>query len=315
MKVGIWGAAGAVGHHAVPELLRRGHSVRVVGRREDALRKAFGDKVEIVAADLTSADGTAKAADGLDAVVYALGLPYSKTSFANYPPMMRTAVASMRAAGVKRLLHISNVYVYGMPQTDKVREDHPLAPCSVKGTHRLGQETVVREAHVPGEFETIVLRPADYYGTHSLGLIGEVFDVAVKGTGTANLLGPADKPHEFQFVNDLGANVAALVGRDGVWGEAYNVPTAGVISCREFALKVFAAAGGKPKMRVAGLMMQRILGLFMPILRELAEMNYLLRTPVLLDGSKLRAALGDELRVTPYDAGIATTIAAMKAGV
>ena len=56
MRVGIWGAAGAIGRSVGAELARRGMSYRVVGRREEALRQAFGadEHVEICPADLST---------------------------------------------------------------------------------------------------------------------------------------------------------------------------------------------------------------------------------------------------------------------
>jgi len=79
---------------------------------------------EVVTADVATADGCARAAAGTEAIVYTLGLPYTKATFAAYPPMMREAVAAARRAGVKRFLLITNVYAYGRPRTRPVTEDH-----------------------------------------------------------------------------------------------------------------------------------------------------------------------------------------------
>jgi hypothetical protein len=76
-------------------------------------------------------------------------------------------------------------------------------------------------------------------------------------------------------------------------------------------IRIFEAAGQKPKWRTAGPLMIRFLGLFIPIMKELVEMYYLQDTPVLLDDAKLQAKLGP-IKRTPYREGIAATVAWMK---
>jgi nucleoside-diphosphate-sugar epimerase len=313
MKVAIFGAAGVVGRSAASVLIERGHSVRVVGRSRAKLEQVYGSasNVEILPADLASAADLVRAATGADAVLYSLGLEYTKKAFAAYPGMMKVAVDALVKARVRRLLHISNVYPYGRPRARPVREDHPLEPSSVKGRFRKEQEDVVRAAHASGQLQTIVLRPPDFYGPGALSLTTQLFEAAAKGQ-TANLLGPVDTPHQFVFVPDLGTMVAELLGREDVWGEVYNVPSAGEITLRAFAEKVFAAAGRPAKLRIAGPTMVRIMGLFSGLMRELVEMSYLLSDPVILDGSKLDRALGGAPK-TPYDEGIRRTLDSLRA--
>jgi hypothetical protein len=73
-------------------------------------------------------------------------------------------------------------------------------------------------------------------------------------------------------------------------------------------------AGRKPRIRVAGKTMLRVLGLFNPLMRELAEMNYLLTNPVLLDDSALRGLLG-KIDKTSYDEGLRLSLEAARRGV
>ena len=168
MKVSIVGAAGAIGRATVPELLKGGHEIRVVGRSLQKLRAAFEkEKVEMVAADIASAEGAAAAVEGCDLILYTLGLPYSKKSFAAYPGMMKLMVEAAHEAGARRLIHISNVYPYGKPLTQPVTEQHPRSPCSVKGKWRKEQEDIVMAASARRDLETIVLRFPDFYGPHT----------------------------------------------------------------------------------------------------------------------------------------------------
>ncbi|HTD55435.1 MAG TPA: hypothetical protein VK670_08630, partial [Silvibacterium sp.] len=80
---------------------------------------------------------------------------------------------------------------------------------------------------------------------------------------------------------------------------------------REVAEKAFALAGGKPKLRVVGKTVVRVIGLFDPFMRELVEMHYLVTDPVLMDDAALHRLLGT-VRKTPYDEGIRLSYEAYK---
>ena len=68
-------------------------------------------------------------------------------------------------------------------------------------------------------------------------------------------------------------------------------------------------AGSKPRLRVAGKNTLRIMGLFNPLLRELAEMNYLFNNPLILDDSAIHQLLG-EIRKTTYEEGLRLSLEA-----
>jgi nucleoside-diphosphate-sugar epimerase len=314
VKVAIFGAFGTIGRSVTAALLVRGDEVRAVGRSEAKLRQAFGETpgVEIVAADVTTGKGCARASVDVDAIVYALGLPYTRTAFAEYPSMMHLAVTSARTAGVHRLLHISNVYSYGVPRTPRVREDHPREPVAVKGRYRKEQEDVALAATGLTGFEALVLRLPDFYGPFADASLGNMILSAAATGARANLLGPVDTPHEFVFTPDVGPVVAALLSHPDGWGTCYNLAGAGVITQREFATRAFALANHPARLRVAGPGMVRLLGLFSPLMRELDEMSYLQSQPVILDDSRLQALLGPIAR-TPYEDGIRHTIDHLRA--
>jgi hypothetical protein len=53
--------------------------------------------------------------------------------------------------------------------------------------------------------------------------------------------------------------------------------------------------------------MLRIVGLFVPMMREMVEMHYLQTTPVLLDDTALRQLLGD-VKKTSYADGVKRSV-------
>jgi nucleoside-diphosphate-sugar epimerase len=306
MNVAIFGAAGALGPVVAPELLRRGHHVRVVGR--DAARlAAIAPGVEPVAADLLEPGQARAAAVGMDAILYAVGVPYHR--FDLHPAMTRIALAAARDAGVTSFLQISTVYPYGRPQTDRVAETHPRSPHTRKGRWRKEQEDLVLAAHDPAGLRTLILRLPDFYGpTASNSMAAFALGQMLAGK-TADLLGPIDTPHEWVYIPDTAPVIADLFERPDAFGEAYNLAGAGTMTVRRFAEQLFAAAGKPVKFRVATPVLLRAMGIVSPLMRELVEMNYLYETPVILDDAKIAAVLGP-LHKTPYAEGIRATAAA-----
>jgi len=310
-KVAIFGAGGAIGRVVGLELDRRGIPFRVVGRSRAKLVEAFGNlgHAEVVPADLGDAGGAGQAARGVDTIIYAVGVPYN--AFELHPKLMRITVAAAQAAGVKRLVVISGVYSYGVPQTKYVAETHPRAPVSFKGRMRKEQEDLAMEAGAQGRLRSLVVRLPDFYGPHSEGsLAGRIFRGALDGK-TATWIGPASTPHEFVFVPDAGPVITELASRDDCYGEAWHFAGPGEITGSGFIQKVYQAAGRQPKFRGAGRTLLRMLGWFDPIVRELPEMLYLQETPVLLDDEKLRGKLGT-VHKTSYDEGIQRTLESMR---
>src|SRR3974390_1412411 len=315
IKYAILGATGAVGKALAAKLAERGEAFRVVGRSEERLRREFGryePHVQYCAAELSDPAAAASAASGVDTIFYTVGVPYPQ--FEQHPKLTRIALEAAATTGVRRFVHLSTVYPYGVPQQEFVNESHPRNPASFKGRMRKEQEDLVLAGDAAGGMRTTILRPPDFYGPHSeFSYVHAIFDAAVKG-GTANVIGPIDTPHEFIFVPDLAETLIARSEKEEAYGKAWNVAGPGLITTRQFAEKVFEDVYQKPRLRVAGKFMLRILGLFNPFLREVVEMHYLWTTPVKLDDSRLRQLL-PKLHKTPYSTGIGVTLEAMQARV
>jgi nucleoside-diphosphate-sugar epimerase len=315
MDYALFGATGSVGKALAAKLAQQERRFRVVARSEKRLRDDFQryhPLVEYCEADLSDSAAAARAAAGVDTIFYTVGVPY--TQFEEHPKLTRTALEAARAAGVRHYVHVSTVYPYGVPQQEFVNESHPRNPTAFKGRMRKEQEDLVFATDNTGGMRTTVVRPPDFYGPDAeLSYVRAIFDAAVKG-GTANVIGPIDTPHEFIFVPDLAETLIALSEKEEAWGHAWNVAGPGLITTRQFAELVFSTVHQKPRLRVAGKFVLRVLGLFNPLLREVLEMHYLWTTPVKLDDSRLRQLLPD-LHKTPYTEGVRMTVESMRAAV
>lgn len=303
----LFGAAGAIGRSIAAALRRRGIAYRVVGRQLPRLQAEFGSDplAELATWDPDDPGAVRAAADGVETLVYLVGVPYHR--FDLHPALIEKTLRGAIEAGVKQFVLIGTVYPYGMPQSERVSEQHPRNPHTFKGRMRKEQEDKLLEAHAAGQIRGTVLRLPDFYGPGvEASLLHGLFVAAAKG-GTANMIGPLDRLHEFVYVPDVGPVLLDLVARPQAYGTWWNFAGAGALTQRQIADDVFARAGRPPRIRAAGKMTLRALGLFNPVLRELVEMHYLLTTPLLMDDGALQRLLG-QVHKTPYADGIAQTL-------
>lgn len=227
-KIALFGAAGAIGNSVARSLSAQGTPYRVVGRGRAPLERDFGADplAEIATWDPDSPASVRAAAQGIDTIIYMVGVDY--TRFALHPELMRKTLDGAIAAGVKRILLIGTVYPYGYPQTMPVRENHARAPHTFKGRMRKAQEDMLFDAHASGRIDVAVLRLPDFYGpgVGDKSYLASAFQAAIDG-GTADLIGPIDAPHEFVFVPDVGPVVVRLLAQPSAWGRTWHLAGAG----------------------------------------------------------------------------------------
>lgn len=295
-KVGIVGATGAIGASTAAALAAEGTPFETIARSKGSRLWNPDDPASVRAAF-----------EGLDTLVYCVGVDY--TQFELHPKIMRATIDGAIAAGVKRILLIGTVYPYGRPQGTPVREDHPREPHTYKGRMRKEQEDLLMQADAEGRIAGAVLRLPDFYGPNTdKSFLSSLFAAAANG-GTAQLVGPIDRPHQYVFIDDVGPLIAKMLHEPRIWGRFWHFAGSGTIVPRELVEKTFAAAGRPVKLQVANKMMLQVLGLFNPFMRELVEMHYLITDPVILDDSALRQLIPD-IHATSYDDAITATLRA-----
>ena len=310
-KTALLGATGAIGESIAAELRERGESYRAIGRDRASLERTFGSDplAEIAVWNPDDPSSVRAALRGADAVVYLVGVPYNH--FELHPVLMRQTLDAAIAEGVGQMLLVGTVYPHGRAQQTPAREDHPREPHTFKGKMRKQQEDLLLEADAAGKIRGTVLRLPDFYGPRvKNSFLDGVFNAAAKG-GTANLIAPIDRPHQFVYVPDVGPVVLDLLRHPEPHGRWWHLAGDGTASMQEIVAMVGQLAGKPIKTRAAGLGMLRVIGLFQPIMRELVEMNYLLTDPFIMDDSALRALLGN-VKTTPLEEGLRQSLEAAR---
>lgn len=304
--VALFGAAGAVGRALAPTLDERDIPYRVVGRDVARLARDF-PRAQAMRADFFSGEGVVPAAAGVGTIFYLAGAPY--TQFYKHPVMITHALDAAVRAGVKRFVHVAPVYSYGPSAMNPVPETRPHAPNTRKGAFRLEQEREVLKRH--DGTETMIVHMPDFYGPNADLSYANAFMREALAGKTASWIGPPGVLREFAYVPDVVDPLLRLAATDDAYGRCWNLGGQ-TIEARAFVETVFAALGTRPKYRSIPKFALSLVGVAVPMMREIAEMYYLFDSGFTLDDSALRAKLGGYSK-TPFAEGIAATLDWMRA--
>ncbi len=290
---------GVVGRAITKVLAGRGSRVRVAQRsRPDDLPAGS----TFVPCDLMDAGAVARAVQGAAEVVLAVGFPYDRRVWREaWPKAMAHALAACEAAGA-RMVFIDGLYMLG-PQDAPLREDMPLTNRGAKPAIR--SEITRQWLAAAGRVRVAALRVPDFYGPGvGVSHIGDTGFGRLAQGKAALLLAPPDTPHDFAFVPDVArAAVTLLDAPDDAYGQAWNMPCAPTRTPREILAIGAAALGVLPRVSVVPLRSLQLLGLFMPFLREVADVAFTWDRPYRVDASKFAARFWSD--ATPFEVGAA----------
>ncbi len=166
----VAGAGGFIGSHIVEELRRGGHPVTALDRAGTDLSIARSAGAATRVGDLADGESLVGALQGVQVAINATGLFDLSAS----PSALRAVnvdaawsfAEATRRAGVRRLVHLSSVAVYGRPGITPCPEEGPTGPRSAYERTKLEGERAVVALHGQG-LEVAVLRPTLVYGPRS----------------------------------------------------------------------------------------------------------------------------------------------------
>ena len=107
LRVAVFGASGNIGRHVVDQLLAAGHIVTAYVRNPAKLSTTHPN-LTVIQGELDDPTGVARAVDGVDAVISALG-PTLRRGATGTPISdgTRTIISAMKAAGVRRFIGLA----------------------------------------------------------------------------------------------------------------------------------------------------------------------------------------------------------------
>ncbi|WP_282161133.1 NAD-dependent epimerase/dehydratase family protein [Ulvibacterium marinum] len=301
----ILGAGGAIGTELAKALTQYTTNIRLVSRKPEKVNTTD----ELVSADLLNPDAVQKAVKGSSIVYVTLGFPYSfKVWQDSWPKFMENVINACKTNNSK-LVFFDNIYMYDKDHLNGMTEDTPINPPSKKGKIRAEIAQMIWNQIEAGELTALIARSADFYGPSikQTSMLTEMVFKKLASNQKANWLVSVDQRHSFTYTPDAGKATALLGNTDDAYNEVWHLPTASnPYTGKEWIETIAKEMGVSPRYQIAPRLLVRILGLFIPIMKEMVEMLYQYDRTYVFDSSKFEKRFN--LSPTPYLEGVRNII-------
>ncbi|MGQ9599353.1 MAG: NAD-dependent epimerase/dehydratase family protein [Anaerolineae bacterium] len=306
----VTGAAGFLGRYLVRALLSRGETVRAF---DLSVPHDAEVGVEWRVGDVRDAEAVRKACEGVEVAYHLAALI----------PQRRADATTMQAVnvggtqhmldgalemGVRRVVYLSSVEIFGVPAIVPCPEDGPLAPLGEYGRNKIVAEKACCQAVERG-LEVTILRPPTIVGP-GLGepfLVGLLNDV--RAGRPVTLLGNGQNRFQFVHAEDVVAACLLVAEHPAAVGQAFHIGSADVPPIRSMVEEVIAQVGSASKVRSIPVPVARLaIGLLRPFGKAPLEPEHLAIaiSDYVFDIQKARRVLGWEPRWGNVDAIVDT---------
>ncbi len=300
----IIGAGGAIGAPLADELLKNGKPVRLLSRSGKTTPGA-----ESRAVDVFNLEALTEAIRGSKVAYLLVGLDYNtKIWQEKWPVVMQNTLKACAETKVP-LIFFDNVYMYG-PVKGKMTEETPYQPSSKKGVVRAQIATMLLDAVKRGEVTASIARSADFYGPWA-DEKGVFYQTVIKNYVEGKKpqwLGNPKMAHTMSYTLDCAKALVMLADDPSSFNQTWHLPSKNPppipidlvqITAREMGVS-YKGVQATPKWLI------RILGLFIPILKEMVEMVYQNEDVYWFDSTKFEQKYG--FQATSYEEGIRETL-------
>jgi uncharacterized protein YbjT (DUF2867 family) len=285
MKILVTGGTGVIGEGVIPELLQRGHQVRLLSRHADDDAKQWPG-VEPFAGNVADAASLGGAADGCDVIVHIVGIASENPPEVTFQSVnvdgTRNVLAAGKRAGVKRFVYVSSLG----------------ADVGESAYHRSKREA--EQLVEASGLEWTIVRPGNVYGPGD-----EVMSLILKMVRTLPAVPVIDSgDQEFQPIwhEDLAKVLASVVEHSGLGGQTLEAAGAEITTMND-VIERFREITGRSPVRV-------------PVPSALAQfgvdenMLTMLREKNVVRGKSAVEVLG--IQPTPLDEGLRMLADALK---
>lgn len=237
----LTGASGVLGPVVAQHLRAHGYTVRTLSRRP------LPSTPMHVACEITDMSGVARAVEGVEAVVHLaakLHIENPDTSLVGEYERVnvegtRVVVEAAKAAGVKRLVYISTVKVYGKQQATPVDETETPAPKTIYAKSKHYGEQVV--AIQGAELEHVILRLSAVYGQQVRGSWANLISAIRRGLFL--LIGDGKNLRTLTYEADVAAAIQMALESVPMAGGVYNVAGFEAVTMETVLRSIYGALG------------------------------------------------------------------------
>jgi nucleoside-diphosphate-sugar epimerase len=298
----ILGSSGIIGIELAKALSKYTDRVRLVARNPQKVN----DSNEIVKADVLDYGQLEKAIAGSEVVYITVGFEYNtKVWQESWPKFMKNVIEICIKEDCK-IVFFDNVYMYDENHIGKMTEISPINPPSKKGKVRAEIANMILEAIKNDGLKALIARSADFYGPgipKNNSLLNEIVFKPLSKSKKANWLCSPEHKHSFTYTVDAGKATALLGNTDTAYGQVWHLPTAANQLKGKQVVQIAANKFGvSPKIQNAPRFLVKLMGLFMPVMKESVEMLYQYDRDYIFNSSKFEKEF--DFTPTSYEDGI-----------
>ena len=297
--------SGTVGTKLAFRLSAAGKKVVLISRSTNSRPIA---NVECVKGDASSISSLLTACPKADFIYNCVNPPYDKWD-TEWPPIQQAIIEfSTRTDAV--LVTCSNLYGYG-PHQGVLTEDLPLRATWKNGRVRADMWLEVKELHDAGKIRATEVRGSDYISASDQSRMGDRVVPRLMQGKSVQLLGSLDTLHSWTDPDDVANLMMVVAQNESAWGEAWHVPSNEPMTQRQVIGDIALELGiENPKVGSVPPLIEKMLGLFNPVMRELSNTAYQFNKPFVMSDEKSRKTFG--LQPKPWDLVIGDLVSKYK---
>jgi nucleoside-diphosphate-sugar epimerase len=202
-----------------------------------------------------------------------------------------------------------NIYLYDANALGHLTEDSPVNPPSKKGRVRKEIAEMLMDEVRAGSLTALIARAPDFYGPdNEKSILIETVYKNIKKGKRPNWFMDANKKHSFIYTPDAAKATALLGNTPDAFNQVWHLPTdKHTLTGNEWIALFNKEMKASKKTRVVPLFMIRLLGIFLPIMREMPEMMYQYDRDYVFDSGKFEKRF--PFKPTSYEEGIKRIVA------
>ena len=304
----ILGSGGGIGIPLASELKNYTDKIRLVSRNP----KRINDTDELFPADINDLSKVDKAIEGSEIVYMTIGFEYNlKIWQKTWPPFLNEVINSCIRHNSK-LVFFDNMYMYSRDSVPFMTEDSRIAPPGEKGKIRMQLREMILQEIEKNNLTALIARSADFYGpwNKNSAMTMMVADNLIKGK-KAQVFGDPGRIHTYTYTPDAAKATALLGNTPDAYNQEWHVPTTKEkLTTFQWIELIAKELNTEPKIQKVPEFMIKLLGIFIPIMKEFPEMLYQYEQDYVFDSSKFEKRFG--ISATPPEEGIKRLIESLK---
>ena len=300
----ILGANGTIGSVLAKELTTYTDKIRLVSRNP----RKVNESDELFQADLSYPAIVDEAVEGSDVVYIVVGFDYNlKVWEEKWPNLIRATIDACIKHNA-RLVFFDNVYMYDINAISHMTEESMINPPSRKGAVRKQIAQMIMDEVKAGKLMALIARSADFYGPgNERSFVTEMVYKNFLKWMRANWFINPDKKHSFTYTPDAAKATAMLGNTEDAFNRVWHLPTdKNTLTGREFITLFAQEMNVANKVFVMPAWLIRVVGTFIPIMKEMPEMMYQFDRDYFFDSSKFEKKFN--FKTTSYQEGVKLTV-------